>query len=78
MPESLKNAYAANAATISGRTHAAMTKVPTIARTTRLPCRMRSASPRPTTFCPTTAEKKTNASVRSTDFGKSGSANSAV
>ncbi|MET3800567.1 hypothetical protein ABID70_000522 [Clavibacter michiganensis] len=39
---------------------------------------MSSASPRPTTFCPTTAEKNTNASVRSTDFGKSGSANSAV
>ncbi len=73
VPVSLKNAYAANEATISGRTHAATTNVPTIARTTLFALRMRSARPSPRTFWPTTAEASRNTIVRTTDFGKSGS-----
>ncbi|MEG8034896.1 hypothetical protein QP157_06030 [Sphingomonas sp. LR61] len=78
VPSSLKNAYAANEATISGRTQAATTKVPTIARTALLAERIRSARPSPSTFCPTTAEASRNTTVRMTDFGKSGSWNSST
>ena len=78
VPSAWKNAYAANAATISGSTHAATTTVEAIDRTGLTAERSSPASTMPSTFCPTTAERNTNTTVSQSDFGNSGSPNSAM